>query len=93
MVYTPEWRGVKSFFRCCAKKVETRVKHLLDGLLQKFFEDTSVAAMLITATQGKTKNTNDVDVDSNSVEFGLDVDEEALIAEETEFEKKFILKH
>ena len=40
MVYIPQWRGVKSFFRCCAKKVETGVKHFLDRLLQKFFEDT-----------------------------------------------------
>ena len=43
--------------------------------------------MLATSTQGKTNYTNDEDVDSDSVEFGPDVDEEALIAEKTEIER------
>jgi len=56
-----EWGRVKSFFRCCAKKVETWVKHFLDGLLQKFFEDT----ILIDAGLVKSLHVDKADPDQS----------------------------
>ena len=48
--------------------------------------------MTATTTQVKT-NVDDYDEDSDSTQFGLDIDEDALKNEKNEFERKFILKH
>ena len=61
--------------------------------LHKFFCEACAAAMMATSHKGKTNDTNDEDDDSNYVDFGSDVDEDALIEQKSKFEKKFILKH
>ena len=48
--------------------------------------------MTATTTQGKT-DADDDDDNSDSAEFGPDIDEDVLIANKTKFERKFILKH
>ena len=50
-----------------------------------------LAALINTPTQGKPDDDGDDDLDSICV--GPDVDEDKLIAQKNEFEKKFIHKH
>ena len=59
---------------------------------RKYLEATKATAIAATTTQGKT-DADDDDDNSDSTEFGLDIDEEALIASKTNFERKSILKH
>ena len=61
--------------------------------LHKFFGEAGAPAMMATSHIGKTNDTNDEDDDSYYVDFGSDVDEDALIEQKSKFEKKFILKH
>ena len=48
--------------------------------------------MSATTTQGKT-DADDGDDESDSAEFGPDIDKDVLINKKTEFKKQFILKH
>ena len=58
---------------------------------REWLGEEGLAALINTPTQGKPDDDGDDDPDSISV--GPDGDEDELIAQKNEFEKKFILKH
>ena len=57
----------------------------------KCFGTEGLAAMVNMSSQGKSDD--EVVGDLDSVDIGPDIDENELIEQKTEFEKKFILKH
>ena len=65
--------------------------HFGEHFAKKWLGEEGLAALVGTSPQGKPDD--DGDDDPDSVNIGPDIDENKLIEQKTEFEKKFILKH